>query len=573
MSTNLALALEEVRRGSSLRAAASKFGVPRSTLHDHYKGKHVSIKRGPKTIFNEYEEKELVSLLLSASRKGFPLTPTDVRHAAFEYAEMCGYDNNFNEDMKLAGRQWLRNFLKRNPSLSIKKPEALSMSRAMGLNRQTVGEFFNLLQRTLEENNLMERPEMIFNMDESGLPLNTKVSRVISEKGNRDVVAITNKERGENVTVVACCSASGVYIPPFLIFKGMRRKDAFGDGLPPGAVFEMTDSGYIVVDVFLKWLEHFQKNRAPGKCLLILDGHASHCKSIHVLDFCLKNDIILMCLPAHCTHRLQPLDRSFFKPLKVNYFAEGNRWMKQNTGRNLTKLEFGEIFSAAWSKTATVGVATNGFRACGIMPFNPDVIPDHVFEPSVVFGAQNGNTTSTPPATQNKEDDGVPEPTPGPSRAMADITPVMSSRTTPQKTPKKRSFRSVVPIPQMETPPKRVRAVQKAAVLTTPEYKETILRSKSAKHRVQLFQGAKNSRGSDQNNSGKASLPTCTKAPSKESCLCGFCGVDYYSIKAKKLGNWIQCNECKVWYHEKCVGMCSKKNIAFVCGKCIALKD
>ncbi|KAJ4449228.1 hypothetical protein ANN_00625 [Periplaneta americana] len=544
MSTNLALALEEVRRGSLLRAAASKFGVPSSTLHDHYKGKHVSIKRGPKTIFNEYEEKELVSLLLSASRKGFPLTPTDVRHAAFENAEMCGYDNNFNEDMKLAGRQWLRNFFKRNPRLSIKKPDALSMSRPMGLNRQTVGEFFNLFQRTLEENNLMERPEMIFNMDESGLPLNTKVSRVISEKGNRDVVAITNKERGENVTVVACCSASGVYIPPLLIFKGMRRKDAFGDGLPPGAVFEMTDSGYIVVDVFLKWLEHFQKNRSPGKCLLILDGHASHCKSIHVLDFCLKNDIILM----------EPLDEAEYREKP----DEARVW------RNLL---------SSLVQNGDGRVATNGFRACGIMPFNPDVIPDHVFEPSIVFGVQNSNTTSTPPATQNKENDVVPELTPGPSRAMADITPVMSSRTTPQKSPKKRSFRSVVPIPQMETPPKRVRAVQKAAVLTTPEYEKTILRSKSAKHRVQLFQGAKNSRGSDQNNSGKASLPTCTKTPSKESCLCGFCGVDYYSEKAKKLGNWIQCNECNVWYHEKCVGMCSKKNITFVCGKCIALKD
>ncbi|PSN36441.1 hypothetical protein C0J52_16301 [Blattella germanica] len=74
MSENLTLAIEEMRKGSTLRAAAAKF---------------VSLKRGPKTIFNEYEEKELVTLLLSASRKGFPLTPNDIRRAAFEYAEMC----------------------------------------------------------------------------------------------------------------------------------------------------------------------------------------------------------------------------------------------------------------------------------------------------------------------------------------------------------------------------------------------------------------------------------------------------------------------------------------------------
>ena len=87
----------------------------------------------------------------------------------------------------------------------------------------------------------MDKPENIHNVDESGLPLNTRPSKVISKRGNRDCVAITNKERGENVTVVTCFSASGSYIPPFVIYKGVRRKPEFGDEFTPGSTFTMTE--------------------------------------------------------------------------------------------------------------------------------------------------------------------------------------------------------------------------------------------------------------------------------------------------------------------------------------------
>ena len=169
------------------------------------------------------------------------MTTTDIREAAFEYAEMCEYEHKFNKETKCAGRKWLRGFMKSNPNLSIKTPEALSLPRAQGLNREAVTDFYNLLHATLEENGLMDKPENIHNVDESGLPLNMRPSKVISERGNRDCVAIKNKERGENVTVVACFSASGSYIPPFVISKGARRKPEFGDGFTPGSSFTMTE--------------------------------------------------------------------------------------------------------------------------------------------------------------------------------------------------------------------------------------------------------------------------------------------------------------------------------------------
>jgi hypothetical protein len=41
----------------------------------------------------------------------------------------------------------------------------------------------------------------------------------------RDVVCQTNCEKGETVSVMACMSASGQYIPPFVVMKGQRYND------------------------------------------------------------------------------------------------------------------------------------------------------------------------------------------------------------------------------------------------------------------------------------------------------------------------------------------------------------
>jgi hypothetical protein len=81
----------------------------------------------------------------------------------------------------------------------------------------------------------------------------------------------------------------------------------------------MQDAGYINEDSFLKWLEHFHKHRSPGKCLLNLDRHVSHC-SRQFLNFCPKHRIDLLCLPPHkIIHVCQPLECVLFNPLKTCY--------------------------------------------------------------------------------------------------------------------------------------------------------------------------------------------------------------------------------------------------------------
>jgi len=49
--------------------------------------------------------------------------------------------------------------------------------------------------------------------------------------------------------------------------------------------------------------------------LLLLDGHSSH-YNLEAIKLAAENEIIHFCLLSHTTHVAQPLDVSFFGPLK-----------------------------------------------------------------------------------------------------------------------------------------------------------------------------------------------------------------------------------------------------------------
>ena len=51
---------------------------------------------------------------------------------------------------------------------------------------------------------------------------------------------------------------------------------------------------------------------------MIWDGYESH-MDLDVLEFYLEHQIIVLCLPSHCTHILQPLDVCLFSPYQHSY--------------------------------------------------------------------------------------------------------------------------------------------------------------------------------------------------------------------------------------------------------------
>ena len=79
----------------------------------------------------------------------------------------------------------------------------------------------------------------------------------------------------------------------------------------------------------------------------------------------------MLSTPPLTTHKLQPLDRVFFKPFKRAYGSASALWMRHNPSTRLTKCDVAGLISTAFTKVARLEIAQNGFAA---PEFNPSTV-------------------------------------------------------------------------------------------------------------------------------------------------------------------------------------------------------
>ena len=107
--------------------------------------------------------------------------------------------------------------------------------------------------------------------------------------------------------------------------------------------------------------------------MLLYDGHSSHFTP-EAISVAAKEGVILFCLPPNTTHTAQPLDISFFKPLKSYWSLECHKFLADRPGVVVTKLHFSGIFNRAWMKACSPSKIVSGFRKTGVCPFDPSAI-------------------------------------------------------------------------------------------------------------------------------------------------------------------------------------------------------
>ena len=270
-------------------------------------------------------------------------------------------------------------FLHDTPTSPLKKPQAISITRALGFNKARVNEFFQIYRSVLET--AQYTPSRVWNMDERS------PGKVVATNGARHVSKVTSGERGATVTVCAINAAGGGYLPPMFIFPRKRMVATLMNGAPPDYVGYCSPNGWIDADFFVKWLEHFDvSTNAYTENQQIMDGHHSH-KTLAAITFARSKDIQLLVLPLHCTHRMQPLDTTFFKSLKTAYNNAVDSWMVTNPGRRMSFCHMAGVFNIAFNKSATLVKPVAGLRACGRWPYDSDVFTGDDFAAALLTGA------------------------------------------------------------------------------------------------------------------------------------------------------------------------------------------
>ena len=145
--------------------------------------------------------------------------------------------------------------------------------------------------------------------------------------------------------------------------------------------------------------------------MLILDGHVSHSKNVEAIIFSREHGIVMLSLPPHTTHRLQPLDRSFYKPLMVHYNKACDVWIRPER-RNVTIYQISRLLGDSYARSATMRTAQNGFQCTGIWPCNRDVFDDTDFIASERFCCGNDEEGGIMPSTSSTHDTSGVSPSP-----------------------------------------------------------------------------------------------------------------------------------------------------------------
>ena len=101
------------------------------------------------------------------------------------------------------------------------------------MNLNTVGTFFNMLEKVANED-LPDIPGNISSIYQSGKQIINKPESVITEIGSKNGRALKSGGKVEYFTVTTCCIPAGQCLLPVLIFHGRKKKEDFGDRLPPG---------------------------------------------------------------------------------------------------------------------------------------------------------------------------------------------------------------------------------------------------------------------------------------------------------------------------------------------------
>lgn len=370
----IAAALQDLESGalSSLRQAAVTYDIDYSTLSRRRRGQQSRVEaHAQEQKLTPELEALLASWLIDAERAGHAFNHAQLRDIVKIIDTAAGGDGT-------VGKHWIKKFLKRHPEIHTKKGVSIANQRVHELYSSRILQWFAYLLSLLHVYNI--KCANIFNMDETGNALGPCTNQTIigSSKSKRAYVA--RPEDREWVSVIECIGATGTILTPLVIFKGKHvQHQWFIPDQTPDWLYTCTDNAFSTNDVGLQWLRDiFIPQTAKGVeegeyRLLLLDGHSSHVSTEFMYE-CFKNKIIPYYLIAHASHILQPLDLAIFSSLKATYRAAVNFHSQLDDTAPVKKQQFLNYYRDARDNALSLRNIRAGFRAAGIVPFNPQKI-------------------------------------------------------------------------------------------------------------------------------------------------------------------------------------------------------
>jgi hypothetical protein len=369
-------------------------------------------RQGGNKKLSDAQEGAVKKYLLDMQAMGASMPLTQIEMAANHFLEkqheatkVDAPGSTTASEAPVVSSNWARRYVKRNPDLTTVVQKPLSTARAWAQRPEVVAEYFNNLRSTIEKYGIT--PENIWNMDETGFRVGIggprKVVVSASSRGKNHYLA-SESER-ETVTLTECINGAGSSIPPMITFKcdNILAKFCRND-LPAGTLFNTSESGYVSDIIQLHWAEHFHKrslNHRRGGVwrLLLVDGHGSHA-TVQFIEYMQQHQIIVIKMPAHLTHLLQPLDLKVFSAYKKHHKHYVNEAATLGLEK-YDKTEFLNDLNDIRKKTFKPSTIASAWKEAGIIPWNPDMVIAKMMSSEVSSTAENPSQVPSTP-TRNR---------------------------------------------------------------------------------------------------------------------------------------------------------------------------
>lgn len=160
----------------------------------------------------------------------------------------------------------------------------------------------------------------------------------------KNVYEIDQGTAKEDITTLFTFSAAGLKLTPLNIYPYKRIPNGIRESIPDGF-----------------------------PVILFLDVHNSHL-SLKLFELCTQLNIVLISLPPDATRIMQPADLTCFKPAKSGWSTAVTIWKRPNPNKILTKARFARILGIVVATLINKDTIENGFRACGLCPFDANAV-------------------------------------------------------------------------------------------------------------------------------------------------------------------------------------------------------
>ena len=356
----------------SIEDVSKIYNIPIRALRNKVNGRHPKSVGGQAVLSAELEDK-ILDHILKCSDYGMPMSADDIKFMVKMMLDKLNMTiPRFRSN--LPGPDWVKAFLSRhNNQLCQRNCQNIKRTRAEVDNEQ-IEKYFTNLTQTLDGVPLAN----ILNYDETNLSDEPEQKKCVFRRGIKYPERVINFSKG-NISVMFSGTAAGELLPPYVIYKAEHLWQSWIEHGPPGSRFGRSKNGWMDGANFTEWFMTIVvpwARKREGMKALIGDNLSSHI-SPQVIEKCEKLNIAFILLPPNATDKLQPLDVSFFTPLKKQWRKQLEDYRrKYPSSSSLDKSQFPSMLNKLID---SLGMRSSqnlisGFRACGIAPLDREAM-------------------------------------------------------------------------------------------------------------------------------------------------------------------------------------------------------